>query len=162
MLQNSWFCVWKQLCKFYLIFLNKQLTRFFSDRYQDVWLFQRSNISTSLLKSANVKLCWLMFWPIYIHSDIFVISCHTILTEQLYIWFLSFSSHSKKTNTFSKILSHHLSFFFCLLRVLKIFTVLIYCDVNKQVIVFHRKFLCWDYIFVKVILLHRKWAWIKD
>ena len=144
-----------------MIFLNKQLTRFFSDRYQHVWLFQRSNISTSLLKSANVKLCWLMFWPIYIHSDIF---CYFMSYnfDRTIVWFLSFSSHSKKTNTFNKILSHHLSFFFCLLRVLKIFTVLIYCDVNKQVIVFHRKFLCWDYIFVKVILLHRKWAWIKD
>ena len=112
---------------FYLIFLNKQLTRFFSDRYQDVRLFQRSNISTSLLKSANVKLCWLMFWPIYIHSDIF---CYFMSYnfDRTIVWFLSFSSHSKKTNTFNKILSHHLSFFFCLLRVLKIFSFnLLWC-----------------------------------
>ena len=82
MLQNSWVGVWKRLRKFTFFDLivvkmcghSREVTEYLTSSPTDIFvlllksnlfLVFTPNISTSSLKSANVKLFWSMFWPLH-------------------------------------------------------------------------------------------------
>ena len=87
------------------------------------------NISTSLLKFANVNYVGQCFDHYTV--TFFMISHHTILTEPITHCHETFPILNKLIHSTWRVLSRHSLFFYCLFRVLKIFTFclsLLWCN----------------------------------